>query len=80
MIAGKIKRSKGGNGIEVRRREALQLLVANMALIAAGCSKPHEEIVPYVAMPERLVPGIPLKFATALPLPVKRPRCHRDLA
>ena len=39
-----------------------------MALIAAGCSKPEEEIVPYVTMPERLVPGVPLQFATALPL------------
>ena len=52
----------------MRRREALKLLAANMALIAAGCSKPEEEIVPYVTMPERLVPGVPLKFATALPL------------
>jgi molybdopterin-containing oxidoreductase family iron-sulfur binding subunit len=41
------------------RREALRLLAAQMALIVAGCSKPSEEIVPYVRMPERLVPGIP---------------------
>ena len=52
----------------MRRREALKLLAANMALIAAGCSKPEEEIVPYVTMPVRLLPGVPLKFATALPL------------
>ena len=50
------------------RREALRLLGAQMALIVAGCSKPPEEIVPYVRMPERLVPGVPLQFATALPL------------
>ena len=52
----------------MRRRDALKLLAANMALAAAGCSKPSEEIVPYVTMPERLIPGVPLKFATALPL------------
>lgn len=57
-----------GNGFGLRRREALKLLAANMAAAAAGCSKPREEIVPYVTMPERLVPGIPLQFATSLPL------------
>ncbi len=55
-------------GREIGRREALKLLAANMALIASGCSKPAEEIVPYVTMPERLIPGVPLKFATTLPL------------
>ena len=64
----RVKQARSGNGWGVRRREALQLLAANMALIAAGCSKPEEEIVPYVTMPERLVPGVPLQFATALPL------------
>ncbi|HZV21939.1 MAG TPA: 4Fe-4S dicluster domain-containing protein [Hyphomicrobiales bacterium] len=39
-----------------------------MALLAAGCGKPPEEIVPYVEMPERLTPGIPLTFATTLSL------------
>ena len=34
----------------------------------AGCSKPVEEIVPYVQMPEGLVPGEPLRFATAVPM------------
>ena len=58
----RIERAKGCNGTGLRRREALQLLAANMALIAAGCSKPEEEIVPYVMMPERLVPGIPLNL------------------
>lgn len=50
------------------RREALRLLGAQIALAAAACSKPAEEIVPYVRMPERLVPGMPLRFATTLPL------------
>ena len=56
----------GGAGL--RRREALKLLAGGMALAAAGCAKPHEEIVPYVEMPERLIPGIPLQFATTLAL------------
>ncbi len=55
-------------GSGLRRRDALKLLAANMALAAAGCGKPHEEIVPYVEMPERLTPGIPLQFATTLAL------------
>ena len=50
------------------RRSALKLLSANVALIASGCGKPPEEIVPYVHMPERVLPGIPLQFASTLPL------------
>lgn len=50
------------------RRHALQLLSANIALITAGCGKPREEILPYVEMPERVLPGVPLSFATTLPL------------
>ena len=53
---------------EMSRRGALKLLAGQMALLAAGCSKPREEIVPYVRMPERMVPGIPLQFATTLEL------------
>ncbi len=62
------KRTAAPSDFGIGRREALKLLAANMALIASGCSKPSEEIVPYVTMPERLVPGVPLKFATTLPL------------
>jgi len=50
------------------RRDALRLLAAQMVLAAAGCSKPDEEILPYVRMPEQIVPGEPLRFATTLPL------------
>jgi len=50
------------------RRNALKLLAGQMALLVAGCSRPREEIVPYVRMPERLVPGTPLQFATTLDL------------
>ncbi len=52
----------------LNRRQALNLLAAGIASGLAGCSKPAEEIIPYVKMPERVVPGEPLKFATTLSL------------
>jgi Fe-S-cluster-containing dehydrogenase component len=53
---------------DVDRRAALQWLASGAALALASCGRPPEEIVPYVEMPERLIPGIPLQFATALSL------------
>lgn len=50
------------------RRTALKLLAGQMTLLVAGCSPPREEIVPYVRMPARLIPGVPLQFATTLEL------------
>lgn len=50
------------------RRQALGLLASGIASGLAACSKPAEQIIPYVKMPERVVPGEPLKFATTLPL------------
>ena len=60
----------------ISRRAALQLIAAGAATLAAGCTRPDEEIVanetleelPYVNMPEGLVPGITQRYATALPL------------
>lgn len=50
------------------RREALRLLGAGITLAASGCSRPVEEIVPYVRAPEQLLPGVPARYATALSL------------
>ena len=50
------------------RRAALKLFASGAALALASCGRPAEEVVPYVEMPERRVPGVPLRFATALPL------------
>jgi molybdopterin-containing oxidoreductase family iron-sulfur binding subunit len=50
------------------RRGALKLLAGGTALALAACRPPDETIVPYVDMPEGLTPGLPLYFATALPL------------
>ncbi|WP_158668231.1 4Fe-4S dicluster domain-containing protein [Bradyrhizobium guangdongense] len=53
---------------KLNRRQALGLLASGMASSLAACSKPDEQILPYVRMPERIVPGEPLKFATTLGL------------
>ncbi len=53
---------------DVDRRAALKLLASSAALGLASCGKPTEHIVPYVDQPERVVPGIPLRFATTLQL------------
>jgi molybdopterin-containing oxidoreductase family iron-sulfur binding subunit len=55
--------------LQLSRRDALRVFASQVAALAlAGCSKPAEEIVPYVQMPEGLVPGEPLRFATAVPM------------
>ena len=52
------------------RRNFLRLMGASMALAGIyGCSeRPSEKIVPYVNPPEQVVPGMPLFFATTMPL------------
>jgi Fe-S-cluster-containing dehydrogenase component/anaerobic selenocysteine-containing dehydrogenase len=50
------------------RRILLKLLASALAVTMAGCSRPEEEIIPYADMPEGLVAGEPLHFATTLPL------------
>ena len=54
--------------LHTNRRRALQLLSSSLAVAMTRCGEPREEIVPYVEMPERLVPGIPVRYATALPM------------
>jgi molybdopterin-containing oxidoreductase family iron-sulfur binding subunit len=52
------------------RRDFLKLMSASLALAGLGaCTKqPEEPIVPYVKQPEQVVLGLPLYFATAMPL------------
>ena len=52
----------------LNRRQALGVLASGIASGLAACSKPDQQIIPYVKLPERVVPGEPLKFATTLPL------------
>ncbi len=53
--------------LEIHRRDFLRLMGASLALAGLGaCTKqPLEKIVPYVKQPEEVVPGKPLRFATA---------------
>ena len=53
----------------ITRRELMTLVGASLSLagLAAGCRRPVEEIVPYVAAPEDIVPGIPRYYATTMP-------------
>jgi molybdopterin-containing oxidoreductase family iron-sulfur binding subunit len=51
---------------EFDRRTALKLLSASIAATMARCSPPQEEIIPYADMPEGLVAGEPMRFATTL--------------
>ncbi|GMU62341.1 MAG: hypothetical protein AMXMBFR34_41040 [Myxococcaceae bacterium] len=52
------------------RRDALKLAGASLALGAmTGCDitrRPVEEIVPFVKMPEQVIPGVRLTYATAM--------------
>ena len=52
----------------LHRREALRLLAAGIAAAAGGCSRPDEDILPYVRQPEALLPGVPARYATTLSL------------
>lgn len=52
------------------RRDTLKLAGASLALGAlTGCDiarRPQEEILPFVKMPEQVIPGIRLRYATAM--------------
>jgi MoCo/4Fe-4S cofactor protein with predicted Tat translocation signal len=54
----------------VDRRGLLKVMAASLAMAgAAACTKqPKELIVPYVRQPENVIPGLPLFYATAMPL------------
>jgi molybdopterin-containing oxidoreductase family iron-sulfur binding subunit len=59
---------------DLARRRFLKLMAASAALAGAGCSgPPAEPIVPYVRMPEGMVQGLPLFYATAF---VRRGLAH----
>jgi len=61
-------RAAPATGLEISRRTALKLFTGGMAASLAGCEQPAEKNMPYVDMPEGLMPGEPQYYATALPL------------
>ncbi|MCK8787086.1 4Fe-4S dicluster domain-containing protein [Roseomonas sp. NAR14] len=54
-------------GPSLPRRQAALALLASAATLTA-CGEPPEEIIPAVEQAEDAVPGVPRRFATALPL------------
>src|SRR5687767_15698159 len=60
--------------LESSRRTFLQLMGASLALAGAavipGCRRPEHKIMPYSAdVPEDIIPGKPLFYATSMPRP-----------
>jgi hypothetical protein len=54
---------------DLDRRAALRWFASGAAFAVTSCGgPPPEEVVPYVGMPERLTPGLPLRFASTVPL------------
>ena len=56
----------------IDRRKFFKLMAASFALggvgLAAGCRRPEAYILPYGKSVEEVIPGLPLYFATAMPL------------
>jgi len=64
---------EGASSLEgVDRRKFFKLMAASFALggvgLAAGCRRPEAYILPYGKSVEEIIPGLPLYFATAMPL------------
>src|SRR5919198_1019861 len=52
----------------ITRRDMIMLVGASLSLAGlAACRRPVEEIVPYVAPPEEIIPGVPRYYATTMP-------------
>ncbi len=51
------------------RRQFMQVMGASMALAGlTACRQPVEHILPYTRQPEEIIPGIPLQYATGIPI------------
>ncbi len=64
---------EGSSTLEgVDRREFFKLMAASFALggvgLVAGCRRPEANVLPYGKSVEMVIPGLPLYFATAMPL------------
>ncbi|MEZ6165276.1 MAG: TAT-variant-translocated molybdopterin oxidoreductase [Phycisphaerales bacterium] len=58
---------------EPSRRSFVKIMGAGLALAGAatvpGCRRPDRKIIPYAKTPPEVIPGKPLYFTTAMPLP-----------
>ncbi len=51
------------------RRDFIKLMGASMAMAGlTACRRPVEQILPYSRKPEEVIPGLPLFYATAMPM------------
>ncbi|MEW5422532.1 4Fe-4S dicluster domain-containing protein [Amorphus sp. 3PC139-8] len=67
-LVDRLSRARQSGAKGPSRRTALKLMGATAAFSSlAGCVPPREEIVPYVDMPEGMVPGTPLFYASVSP-------------
>ena len=62
---------QGASDMEgVNRRQFMKIMTASFALAGAGlsgCRQPVTRIMPYSRQPDRIVPGVPVYYATSLP-------------
>jgi molybdopterin-containing oxidoreductase family iron-sulfur binding subunit len=52
----------------IDRRTMITLVGASLSMAGLSACRPVEKIVPYVEAPEQVVPGIPRRYATTMPL------------
>ena len=67
--AKKLKSFNFKDNFLLKRRDALKLMGASLALAGIGvsCRRPEERIMPYNNTPESVVPGMPSYYATMQP-------------
>ncbi|MBL4574899.1 MAG: TAT-variant-translocated molybdopterin oxidoreductase, partial [Opitutaceae bacterium] len=56
---------------EVDRRHFFKIMAASFAvggLAVSGCRRPESHILPYSESPENIIPGVPVYYATSMPL------------
>ena len=62
---------QGASDMEgVNRRQFMKIMTASFALAGAGltgCRQPVARIMPYSRQPDRIIPGLPIYYATSLP-------------
>jgi len=63
-----LKETRASEVRGVDRRAALKMFISGVTLALASCGRPDEQVVPYVELPEGYIPGMPTRFASALPL------------